>query len=63
MTTQQTKAKLNAAVKTLARVDRPLAEAILAKHGVFTTADLRPELWQVVLEEIEEARSKIVGKP
>jgi hypothetical protein len=58
-----TKAKLNAAVMALAKLDRPAAVAILARFDALNTVKLKPELWQAVFEACEEARAKIAGTP
>ena len=48
-----TKQHLDDAVRALvAKLGRPAAVAILAKFGVLTTAELKPEQWQAVFEAI-----------
>jgi hypothetical protein len=50
---------VNAAIKKLAAVDRPKAVAILTKQKVERTTQLKPEQYQVVLDDCEEATAEI----
>ncbi|HEY2682165.1 MAG TPA: hypothetical protein VGI93_01540 [Steroidobacteraceae bacterium] len=56
------KQRLNTAVHALAAKDRQRAVAILAQFNVLTTAELRPEQWQTVLDSFEAALAQLDTK-
>lgn len=58
MSTSISKQQLNAAVKALAKLDRPAAVDILARFGAINTVELKTELWQAVFESCEAALKK-----
>jgi hypothetical protein len=62
---QTTRDELNAAVKALAKLDRPAAVAILARYGALTTPQIKHEdvlsVTAAFVEACEEARAKIAG--
>lgn len=57
------RAELNAAVKALAKMDRPAAVAILARYDVLTTAELKPEDIPAAHAAFVEALNKFDGVP
>jgi hypothetical protein len=57
------KAELHAAVKALAAKDRPVAVAILARYGVLTTPQIKPEDIPAVTAVFLEALKKFDGAP